>query len=129
MMSRIISHRLRQGALALLRRAPGAPCPVTVSQRRPLATPPSGQPCVAVVGAGPAGFYTAQQIVKASCDKTRKLLSFYGGHWIHFVTPSLRETCCPSVAEWIKAQDFDASAGGESPVRAPVRAAALCPYV
>ena len=35
----------------------------------------------------------------------------------------------PSVAEWLKAQDFDASAGGESPVRAPVRAATLCPYV
>ena len=34
-----------------------------------------------------------------------------------------------SVAEWIKAQDFDASAGGERPVRVPVRAAALCPYV
>ena len=27
----------------------------------------------------------------------------------------------PSVAEWLKARDFDASAGGESPVRAPVR--------
>ena len=25
----------------------------------------------------------------------------------------------PSVAEWLKAQDFDAGAGGESPVRAP----------
>ena len=27
----------------------------------------------------------------------------------------------PSMAEWIKAQDFDASAGGESPDRAPVQ--------
>ena len=35
----------------------------------------------------------------------------------------------PSVTEWIKAQDFDASAGGESPVQTPVRAATLCPYV
>ena len=34
----------------------------------------------------------------------------------------------PSVAEWIKALESDASAGGESPVRAPVRAATLCPY-
>ena len=25
----------------------------------------------------------------------------------------------PSVAEWLKAQDLDASAGGESPVQAP----------
>ena len=33
----------------------------------------------------------------------------------------------PSVTEWIKAQDFDASAGFASPVRAPVRAATLCP--
>ena len=35
----------------------------------------------------------------------------------------------PPVAEWLKAQDFDASAGGDSPVRAPVQAATLCPYV
>ena len=35
---------------------------------------------------------------------------------------------CPSVAEWSKALESDASAGGESPVRAPVRAATLCPY-
>ena len=35
----------------------------------------------------------------------------------------------PSVAEWIKASEYDASAGGGSPVRAPVRAATLCPYV
>ena len=35
----------------------------------------------------------------------------------------------PSVAEWSKALESDASAGGESPVRAPVRAATLCPYV
>ena len=34
-----------------------------------------------------------------------------------------------SVAEWSKALESDASAGGESPVRAPVRAATLCPYV
>ena len=34
----------------------------------------------------------------------------------------------PSVAEWSKALESDASAGGESPVRAPVRAATLCPY-
>ena len=34
----------------------------------------------------------------------------------------------PSVAEWYKALESDASAGGESPVRAPVRAATLCPY-
>ena len=33
-----------------------------------------------------------------------------------------------SVAEWSKALESDASAGGESPVRAPVRAATLCPY-
>ena len=33
-----------------------------------------------------------------------------------------------SVAEWSKAPESDASAGGESSVRAPVRAAALCPY-
>ena len=34
----------------------------------------------------------------------------------------------PSLTEWIKAPDFDASAGGgETPVRAPVRAATLCP--
>ena len=33
----------------------------------------------------------------------------------------------PYLAEWIKAPDFDASAGGESPVRAPVRAATLVP--
>ena len=32
------------------------------------------------------------------------------------------------VAEWIKAPDFDASAGGESPVRAPMRVDTLCPY-
>ena len=30
--------------------------------------------------------------------------------------------------EWSKALESDASAGGESPVRAPVRAATLCPY-
>ena len=35
----------------------------------------------------------------------------------------------PSVAEWILAPESDAGAGGESPVRAPVRAATLCPYV
>ena len=34
----------------------------------------------------------------------------------------------PSVAEWSEALESDASAGGESPVRAPVRAATLCPY-
>ena len=34
----------------------------------------------------------------------------------------------PSVAEWSIALESDASAGGESPVRAPVRAATLCPY-
>ena len=34
----------------------------------------------------------------------------------------------PSVAEWSKALESDASASGESPVRAPVRAATLCPY-
>ena len=34
----------------------------------------------------------------------------------------------PPVAEWSKALESDASAGGESPVRAPVRAATLCPY-
>ena len=34
----------------------------------------------------------------------------------------------PSVAEWSKALESDASAGGESPVRAPVRAATLCPH-
>ena len=34
----------------------------------------------------------------------------------------------PSVAEWSKALESDASAGGESPVRAPVRAVTLCPY-
>ena len=34
----------------------------------------------------------------------------------------------PSVAEWSKALESDASAGGGSPVRAPVRAATLCPY-
>ena len=34
----------------------------------------------------------------------------------------------PSVAEWSKALESDATAGGESPVRAPVRAATLCPY-
>ena len=40
-----------------------------------------------------------------------------------------RETIIsPSVAEWSKALESDASAGGESPVRAPVRAATLCPY-
>ena len=33
----------------------------------------------------------------------------------------------PSVAEWSKALESDATAGGESPVRAPVRAATLCP--
>ena len=35
----------------------------------------------------------------------------------------------PSVAEWVKAPESDASTGSESPVRAPVRAATLCPYV
>ena len=36
----------------------------------------------------------------------------------------------PSVAEWSKALESDASAGGESPVRAPVRAATLaCVFV
>ena len=34
----------------------------------------------------------------------------------------------PSVAEWSKALESDATAGGESPVRAPVLAATLCPY-
>ena len=34
----------------------------------------------------------------------------------------------PSVTEWSKAPESDASAGGESPVRDPVRAATLCPY-
>ena len=36
----------------------------------------------------------------------------------------------PSVAEWSKAPESDASAGVESPspVRAPVRAVTLCPY-
>ena len=33
----------------------------------------------------------------------------------------------PPVAEWSKALESDASAGGESPVRAPVRAATVCP--
>ena len=40
----------------------------------------------------------------------------------------LRFKRVPSVAEWSKALESDASAGGESPVRAPVRAATLCPY-
>ena len=35
----------------------------------------------------------------------------------------------PSVAEWPRALESDASAGGESPVRAPVRAVTLCPYM
>ena len=39
-----------------------------------------------------------------------------------------RTTCVPSVAERSKALESDAGAGGESPVRAPVRAATLCPY-
>ena len=34
----------------------------------------------------------------------------------------------PSVAGWFKAPESDVSAGGESPVRAPVLAATLCPY-
>ena len=34
----------------------------------------------------------------------------------------------PCVAEWFKAPESDARAGVESPVRAPVRAATLCPY-
>ena len=34
----------------------------------------------------------------------------------------------PSVAEWSREPESDAGAGGESPVRAPVRAATLCPY-
>ena len=33
------------------------------------------------------------------------------------------------MAEWLKAPKYDANAGGESPVRGPVRAATLCPYV
>ena len=37
-------------------------------------------------------------------------------------------TQVPSVAEWSKALESDASAGGESPVRVPVQAATLCPY-
>ena len=35
----------------------------------------------------------------------------------------------PSVAERIKAPEYDASAGGENPVRAPAQAATLCPYM
>ena len=42
--------------------------------------------------------------------------------------PSAIQCLVPSVAEWFKALESDASAGGESPVRAPVRAATLCPY-
>ena len=34
----------------------------------------------------------------------------------------------PSVAERSKTPESDANAGGESPVRARVRAATLCPY-
>ena len=32
------------------------------------------------------------------------------------------------MAEWSKALDYDAGTGGESPVRAPARAATHCPY-
>ena len=46
------------------------------------------------------------------------------------VPPAAKPRCFVlSVAEWIKAPDLDASAGGESPGRTPVRAATLCLYV
>ena len=44
------------------------------------------------------------------------------------VQVSLHPAAVLSVAEWSKALESDASAGSESPVRAPVRAATLCPY-
>ena len=47
-------------------------------------------------------------------------------YWVNF--GHVREHFVPSVAEWSKMPESDASAGGESPVRAPVRAATLCPY-
>ena len=34
----------------------------------------------------------------------------------------------PSVAEWFKELESDASVDGERPVQAPVQAATLCPY-
>ena len=48
--------------------------------------------------------------------------------WFQFKTTQNTYQSILSVAEWSKAQESDASAGGESPVRAPVRAATLCPY-
>ena len=47
---------------------------------------------------------------------------------IHPLLSNAAHKIVPSVAEWSKALESDASAGGESPVRAPVRAATLCPY-
>ena len=53
------------------------------------------------------------------------------GWWFHrlfsltspmvHLTPSGHSRHVPSVAEWSKAPESDAGAGGESPVRAPVR--------
>ena len=58
-----------------------------------------------------------------------KISSRYPQKWLRYDIKHVKnKTCVPSVAEWSKALESDASAGGESPVRAPVRAATLCPY-
>ena len=46
----------------------------------------------------------------------------------NFDNESIVKRFVPSVAEWSKAPESDASAGGGSPVRASVLAATLCPY-
>ena len=66
--------------------------------------------------------------------KGRYIQKSHCGHVIHVLWPIVAiefdgyVSLVVSVAEWSKALESDANAGGESPVRAPVRAATLCPY-
>ena len=72
--------------------------------------------------------YKDSRILRAkregSVSKMEKLLMENGISRVAMVT----DPRVPSMAEWSKALESDASASGESPVRALVRAATLCPY-
>ena len=54
-------------------------------------------------------------------------VNFEVEYFINEETEGVLTDTVPSVAEWSKALESDANAGGESPVGAPVRAATLCP--
>ncbi|KAF0304231.1 NADPH:adrenodoxin oxidoreductase, mitochondrial [Amphibalanus amphitrite] len=65
-MNRVLGVRLCRNVAASLRPTITAQ-PLTVApvgHCQPLTTTAATEPCVAIVGAGPAGFYTAQQIIK-----------------------------------------------------------------